>query len=132
MKNFFITSAILLGFGLVFMNFTTKDENKSAPAAKGSFEIPDDVQGIINNSCYDCHYSDSENEKGKKKLQFDKLASLKTYKLVGKLADISDVINEGDMPPKKAVKKYPELKLSDEDKATLGNWAKNTAEELSK
>ena len=114
------------------MNFTIQTEDNSNLGEKANFEIPEDIQGIIDNSCYGCHHTDSKNEKGKKKLDFDKLTDLKTYKLVGKLADISETVTEGDMPPEKAVKKYPELKLSDEDKAKLGNWAKTTAEELSK
>jgi cytochrome c553 len=132
MKIFLITSAILLGFGFIFLNFTTAEKNSQPAANKGGFEIPSNIQGIIDNSCYDCHHTESNNEKGKKKLDFDKLSGLKTYKLVGKLADISDVVVEDDMPPAKAIKKYPELKLSDEEKATLSNWAKKTAEELSK
>ncbi len=41
------------------------------------------------------------------------------------------MLNEGEMPPKKAVQKNPDLKLSDKDKTTLIEWANNTAEELS-
>ena len=132
MKKHFIALITVVAVGFFFMNFTFQTEENSNLDKKTNFEIPEDIQGIIDNSCYGCHHTDSKNEKGKKKLDFDKLTDLKTYKLVGKLADISDVVVEGDMPPEKAVKKYPELKLSDEDKATLSNWAKKTAEELSK
>ncbi len=132
MKKQFIALITIVAVGFFFMNFTIQTEENSSLGKKTNFEIPENIQGIIDNSCYGCHHTDSKNEKGKKKLDFDKLADLKTYKLVGKLADISETVVEGDMPPKKAVKKYPELKLSDEDKATLGDWAKSTAEELSK
>ncbi|RLD43058.1 MAG: hypothetical protein DRI89_05610 [Bacteroidetes bacterium] len=132
MKKQFIALITIVAVGFFFMNFTIQTEENSSLGKKTNFEIPENIQGIIDNSCYGCHHTDSKNEKGKKKLDFDKLADLKTYKLVGKLADISETVVEGDMPPEKAVKKYPELKLSDEDKATLGDWAKSTAEELSK
>jgi len=132
MKKQFIALITVVAVGFFFMNFTIQTEENSSLGKKTNFEIPENIQGIIDNSCYGCHHTDSKNEKGKKKLDFDKLADLKTYKLVGKLADISETVVEGDMPPEKAVKKYPELKLSDEDKATLGDWAKSTAEELSK
>lgn len=131
MKRFFITLS-LLAFGIIFMNFSLREKSISTPSTKGDFVIPTDIQEIIDNSCYGCHNADSKNEKGKKKLQFDNMEKLKTYKLVGKLADISDVVEEGDMPPAKVLKKYPEMKLSDEDKAKLMDWAKNSAEELSK
>lgn len=132
MKKQLITITMAITVGFFFLNFTISKTTNPLPGEKSGFEIPTDVQQIIDNSCFGCHNSDSKNEKGKKKLQFDKLADLKTYKLVGKLADISDVVSEGDMPPEKAVKKYPEIKLSDEDKATLVDWAKKSAEELSK
>jgi len=132
MKKHIITFVLVLTVGFFFLNFTAQKTINPPLGEKTNFEIPADVQTIIDNSCYGCHHTDSKNDKGKKKLDFDKLAKLKTHKLVGKLADISDVVVEGDMPPEKAVKKYPDLKLSDEDKATLSDWAKNTAEELSK
>ena len=132
MKKHIITFILVLTVGFFFLNFSIQKTTNSPFGEKAGFEIPEDIQGIIDNSCYGCHHTDSKNEKGKKKLDFDKLTDLKTYKLVGKLADISETVTEGDMPPEKAVKKYPELKLSDEDKTKLGNWANTTAEELSK
>jgi cytochrome c553 len=132
MKKHIITFIMVLTTGFFFMNFTMQKTSNPPSGEKTNFEIPADIQGIIDNSCYGCHHTESKNEKGKKKLDFDKMTDLKTYKLVGKLADISDVVTEGDMPPEKAVKKYPEMKLSDEDKSTLSNWAKNMADELSK
>jgi len=131
MKRFFITLFSLLTFGFIFMNFTIQDKHILMAAKGNDFVIPADVQEILDNSCYGCHNADSKNEKGKKKLQFDKMDKLKTYKLVGKLADISDVVNEGDMPPEKVLKKYPEMKLSDEGKARLIDWATKAAEDLS-
>ena len=132
MTKHIFTFIMVLTIGFFFLNFSMQKTINPPLGEKAAFEIPADIQGIIDNSCYGCHHSDSKNEKGKKKLNFDKLGKLKTYKLVGKLADISETVSEGDMPPEKAVKKYPELKLSDEDKATFSNWAKKTAEELSK
>lgn len=131
MKKQLITITIAITVGFFFLNFTTTKATNPVTDEKSGFEIPADVQQIIDNSCFGCHNSDSKNEKGKKKLQFDKMADLKTHKLVGALADISDVVSEGDMPPEKALQKYPEMKLSDEDKATLVEWANKTAEELS-
>ena len=117
--------------GLLFMNFSiernTKAENPSSPAA---IEIPDDVQAILDNSCYGCHNSDSKNLKGKKKLNFDKLNDLKTYKAIGKLSDVAESVTEDDMPPKKTLKKYPEMALTDDQKQTLIDWAKSAAEGL--
>jgi len=128
-KVFFILSAAI--FGLLFMNFSsvtnTVKENPSSPAA---IEIPTDVQAILDNSCYGCHNSDSKNLKGKKKLNFDKLSDLKTYKAIGKLTDVAESVTEGDMPPKKILKKHPDMKMTDTETETLVNWAKSTAKTL--
>lgn len=128
------TLTFIITLGLLFVNFTVLQNNKSGQEVKTEkvkYHVPEDVQQIIDKSCYDCHYSESDNEKGKKKLQFDKLGELKIYKQVGKLADIADVINEGDMPPEKVLKDYPEMKLTEEEKVKLVDWAENMAKQLS-
>ncbi len=116
---------------LLFMNFNSPlkevEDTSSAPAA---IEIPDNVQAILDNSCYGCHNSDSKNLKGKKKLDFDKLNDLKTYKAIGKLTDVAESVTENDMPPKKFLKKHPERALTDEQKEVLTSWANSTAKSL--
>lgn len=123
----------IIALGALFVNFTVLKNNirkEEVKIEKVSYHVPDDVQQILDKSCYDCHNSDSDNEKGKKKLQFDKLGELKTYKQVAKLTDIADVINEGDMPPKKVLKDYPEMKLTKEEKEKLVGWAQDMARQL--
>lgn len=129
-KQIIILSTIVVA-GFFFMNFTTQTNDNRSEVVEEGFVIPEDIQGIIDNSCYGCHHTDSKNEKGKKKLDFDKLTELKTYKLVGKLADMKEVVEEGEMPPEKAVQKYPDMKLSDEETSRFVEWANKTAEELS-
>lgn len=131
MKKVFFGIA-LLTMGLFFMNFTAPNNIISGDdPVTSSIEIPANIQTILDNSCYGCHNSESQNLKGRKKLSFDKLNDLKTYKAVGHLADIAEVVQEGDMPPAKTVKKYPDMKLSDEDKTVLIDWANETAKGLS-
>ncbi len=116
---------------LLFMNFNSplkKADDTSSTAA--AIEIPDNVQAILDNSCYGCHNSDSKNLKGKKKLDFDKLNDLKTYKAIGKLTDVAESVTENDMPPKKFLKKHPERALTDEQKEVLTSWANSTAKSL--
>lgn len=129
-KYFFVLFAAALGFGLI--SFTQQSgpvSNNSAPADE-TFKIPENVQGVIDKSCYGCHNSESQNEKGKKKLQFDELSTLPTYKLTAKLADIAEIINEGEMPPEKFLSKKPEAAPTAVEKKILVDWATNTAEKL--
>ena len=121
----------LLFAAVTFMSFSvTKQIVNDTYPGNEKFVMPDNVKAIIDNKCYDCHHSGSRNMKGKMKLKFDKLADLKTHKLVGKLDNIAEAVEEGDMPPKKAIKKYPELKLTQEEAKTLVDWANGIIKEV--
>ncbi len=132
MRKQYLVFFTALTIGFIFLNFTLQTKDNSSPEGNSNFEIPEDIQPIIEQSCFGCHNTESNNDKAKKKLLFDKLGELKTYKLVGKLADMADILKEGDMPPKKAIEKFPEIKLSGKDRKTLINWADKTAESLTK
>ena len=104
---------------------------KSLPDAhKSKLEIPANVNQVIQRACYGCHSMESKNLKGKKKLDFDKLTHLKTYKLVGKLQDIADVLKENKMPPKKFVARHPEKALTPKEKETLSVWVSAAMDKL--
>ncbi len=132
MKRLLITITVLSG-GFLFMNFTPNngsltDDDKKIVSSR--FSVPDNVKEIIFNHCYDCHWSHSKNIKGKGKLKFDAFDKYKKAKVIGKLQDIADEVEEGKMPPKKAVKKYPHLKLSKEDAKILIDWANSAMDEV--
>lgn len=130
MRKLFFT-ILIAGVGLLFFNFTLPSEEVTTTSSKdNNIEFPENVQIILDNSCYGCHNSDSENQKSRDKLSFDKLNSIKTYKVIGKLTDIAEVLDEGEMPPKKFLAKYPEHAISDDDKEVLKKWAKDTAASL--
>lgn len=131
MKKFlFLFIAAVLGFGLIsFTQLSIPVSNSELPG-DNNFEIPDNVQQVIDKSCFGCHNSESQSEKGKKKLQWDKLGDLKTYKLVGKLTDIADVVYGADMPPEKFLEKKPEATPTAVEKKILAEWAENTAKQL--
>lgn len=124
--------AITIVFALM-MSFTFSENNiKSTPNAGDKFEIPTDIQEIFDKSCFGCHNTDTQNEKGKKKLMIDKLANLSKAKLVGKLDGIAETVKENEMPPEKFLKKYPDNKLTEEEAQKLIDWANNSADELMK
>lgn len=119
--------------GFLFVNFTIEDKQKPQEESKSeavTYHVPDDVQQIIDKSCIGCHNSDSKNIKGKGKLKFDELPDMKLHKQVGKLANIAEVTEEGDMPPSKFLKNNPDRELTDEEKQKLVSWANEMAEKL--
>lgn len=122
-----------LAIGFLFVNFSLKNINAPQEEDKSetvTYQVPDDVQQILDKSCVGCHNSDSKNIKGKGKLKFDELGNLKLHKQVGKLADIAEVTEEGDMPPSKFLKNYPDKKLTEEEKEKIVAWANDMAKQL--
>jgi len=117
-----MTSAMLFGFNL----------NNSAIVAEEepTIEIPDNINAIFEKSCFGCHNSESRNTKAKEKFMVDKFTTLKKSKLASKLKKISEMMEDGEMPPEKFAAKYPDRVPSAEDAKTLIEWADNTASSL--
>ena len=130
MKNSLFLVILALAFGLISFTIQTKDSGFKSIASDDKFEIPENVQQVIDKSCYGCHNSESQSEKAMKKLQWDKLGELKTHKLIGKLADIADVTANSDMPPEKFLAKKPEATPTAIEKKILSEWAESTAKKL--
>ena len=126
MKNLFLVITIS-AISLTILSFTIKNNSKalSSNTDVTVYEVPADVQEIIDNSCYGCHNTDSKSTKSKMKLNFDDMSNLKQGKLVGKLHRIYNAVNDVDMPPKKFIDKYPDKELSASDTETLKSWANN-------
>ena len=131
MTNLFLGIAVTV-LSVSALSFTGSD-NETYPIysdANVSFEIPSDVQVIIDNSCYACHNNESRSEKSKDKLNFDQLPQMKISKQVGKLMKISKVVKKGKMPVEEFIEKYPDKALSKEDSERLSSWASTMAGEL--
>ncbi len=92
--------------------------------------IPDDINKIIEKSCFGCHNTDSQNEDAREDLDFKKLDGLKKVKKITTMREIAEVVEENEMPPKKFLEKYPDKKLTEEEKAKLVTWAKKASEAL--
>lgn len=98
--------------------------------SKSSKDLPNDINKIVEKSCYGCHNTDSKNEDGKEELDFDKLNDLRKVKKITTLREIAEVVEKGEMPPKKMLEKYPDKKLTNQEKAALISWAKKESEAL--
>jgi uncharacterized membrane protein len=93
-------------------------------------KMPDDVKAIIEKSCFGCHNTDSKNDKAKEKLDLKTLDSLTKNKMIATLKDISETIEENEMPPAKFLEKNPDKKLTDAEKKILMDWANSEAKAL--
>jgi len=131
-----ITLVAIAGFSFALLSNSNynKQESYANTSTTKNFTIPENIQVIIDNKCYDCHNNDARGKKSKMKLNFDKFTNGKysTGKIVGKLSKIKKVLSKDKMPPSKFVAKYPEQKLTASEKETLATWAKQQIKELSK
>jgi len=78
---------------------------------------------VIDAKCLGCHSPGGKSDKAKDKLMWEKLQKMDAADAVAKLDEIIEVLEEGEMPPKKMIEKYPSMKLSAEESATLTAWA---------
>jgi mono/diheme cytochrome c family protein len=106
--------------GLLFLQGTSEPvADNSAMAA----DLPAEVKTVVDQKCYGCHNANSKNEKGKAKLDWDALSKLKKSKQKATMGKISEVLEKGEMPPKKFLDNKPEAALSESDLATLVAWS---------
>ncbi len=115
---FFLTAALFLSYAFI------------SASSDSAAEMPDDVKVVVDKSCFGCHNTDSKNEDGKEALDFKKLDDLKRVKKITTLREIAEVVEEGDMPPKRFLENYPDKALSEEDVQVLSGWAKKEASAL--
>ena len=119
MKKLILIPFVAL-IGLLFL------QGQSAPATatdgKDPF-IPANVKAVVDQKCYGCHNVNSKNEKAKAKLDWDALGDLKKSKRSAALSKISEVLEQGKMPPEKFLANKPEAKLSESELATLKEWS---------
>jgi hypothetical protein len=94
--------------------------------------IPEDVQTIIDNKCWGCHNPESQSDKAKKKLLWNELPDLSKSKIVSKLKDVYDEVDENKMPPEQFLAKHPDKALTQEESVRLKEWAKTTVDEMMK
>jgi uncharacterized membrane protein len=126
MKTKNIFSLFLAAFLVISIIASGSDKpTKSNP-------MPDKVKAVIEKSCFGCHNTASKNEDAKEELDFKQFDSLSLIKKVGAYKKIGETIEEGEMPPKKFLAKFPEKKLTDEEKQLLMDWSKTEAEALVK
>jgi uncharacterized membrane protein len=125
-KRFFPISLLVFLFAAMF---ATATEN---PVKAKALDMPDDVKAVIEKSCFGCHNTDSKNDKAKDKLDLKTLGDLDKPKMIHALKEISEVVEENDMPPAKFLEKFPDKKLTDDEKKLLMNWADSQAKSLMK
>lgn len=131
MKKTISLGILIVGLVAILSAFSSKTGPVYVESDFSSSELlddkfPEDVTKVLKEHCNDCHVAASKNTKAKGKLNFDKWKDYSMMKKTGKLNDIIETVNEGKMPPKKYLDKYPDKKLSKDQIKLVTDWAQKT------
>jgi hypothetical protein len=144
---------LLLLFALVLIQFIQPARNQSGQAYPADFgrvyAVPDKVQGLLKNACYDCHSNNtrypwyarlqpgawwmaSHIRKGKAELNFNEFGDYAPRRQQSKLKSIGNSIEDGTMPPASYTLIHRSAGLSPADKKLVLDWISNSSDSLSK
>jgi hypothetical protein len=135
MKKLIISGFVLFATLLAIMAFTfpgikTIASTNNPPQEKVVPVFPENVDKILQTSCFDCHSETSSNTKALLKVNFSKWNDLTAAQKVGKMQDIIDILKKGDMPPEKYLAKYPDRAPGQEQKDIIIKWAGEESDKL--
>lgn len=145
---------VLLAAGIVFIAIQfiqpAKNINNqvSATDISKTIPVPDNVQTIFKNACYDCHsnntvypwYSNFQPmawfmaghiKEAKEKLNFSEFGSYSTRRQISKLDGIANSIKDDIMPLSSYKLMHKNARLSTNEKELLIKWAQQSQDILS-
>lgn len=123
---------------LTFLAFAAVFILAIAPAEKAvretstnlKIELPENIKEIVEAKCMGCHKPDSRNDKAKKKLQWVKVPELDQEGQKDFIAEMFEVLEDGEMPPKKALERRPEMKLTEDEVSAFMAWLEEEEKKL--
>ena len=126
-----IISAFVLA---IFIQMNTTENHTTTFRSNDieEYNFPKKVKAVIDKSCYGCHSEKGKSDDAKDAFRWDKLHEYDKAKFVSVMDNIIEVIEKGEMPPKKMVKRKPEIKPTEKEYKTLSKWADKEADKLMK
>ncbi|WP_347174601.1 hypothetical protein [Polaribacter uvawellassae] len=130
---------LLLVFTLGIISFTVKSNETETLLTisenvleqnQSGITFPKDVKAIIDAKCMNCHKPDARNEKARKKLQWAKVPKMNQKEQESFLKDLSLVLEDGEMPPERTIKRNPDMALTLEENRVLITWVEDEENRL--
>ena len=111
------------------------------------YNIPDQVQTVLKNACYDCHSNNTNYpwyaniqpvgwmlarhiKNGKAELNFNEFGSYSIRKQKNKLNSIANSLKDGTMPLSSYTLIHKNARLTKDENALIINWANNAMDSL--
>lgn len=151
MKRILKVTALIVVIVFIAIQFIRPGKNLGEEIPENQitakYKIPEDVQQILNVSCYDCHsntthypwYSNIQpfawwlNDhivEGKKELNFSTFLDYPVWRQYKKFKEIGKEIKEDEMPMTSYTIIHRDAVLSADQKLTIENWAANIRKEM--
>jgi hypothetical protein len=143
-------SVLVLLFIIIQFFRPARNTSEVIPANEitAAVAVPDDILGILKNSCYDCHsnntrypwyvniqpagwFMSSHIREGKRGLNFSEFATYSPRRQYRRLNDIIENVNDEEMPLPSYLLIHTDAKLSQGQKEKIVAWA-NASLELMK
>ena len=132
---------ILLVIALVLFAIQLVPVPRENPPVTAEIQAPDQVQSLLERSCYDCHSNHTvwpwysqvapvswlvyrDVKKARDELNFSLWDEYTDRRRDHKLEEIEEKVSEGEMPLKIYLPLHPDARLSDADRQTLIDWAR--------
>lgn len=150
MKFLKIIGLVLL-VAFVGIQFIPTNRNQADYILKSDFtevyEVPENINTILQTSCYDCHsnntiypwynkiqpftwYLNDHIKKGKEDLNFSEFGEYSSRRQRSKLRSISSQVEDGEMPLQSYTLVHWDAKLSDKEKEEFTAWMDSLATEV--
>ena len=138
---------------LVVIQFVQPARNQSVQASNSGIatiiNVPENVQAVLQNSCYDCHSNNtrypryatfqpgawwmaSHIDEGKGELNFDEFANYSKRRQLSKLKAMQGAIEDESMPLPSYTLIHRDAILSEKNKKLLKDWIDVSRDEISK
>jgi hypothetical protein len=149
--NLYKKAILLLLIAVVGIQFMPTTRNQSNEVYETDFTktfiVPNNVQNLLKNSCYDCHSNNTnypwynliqpvswflENhiKEGKKELNFNEFGAYSIRMQKSKLKSVINQIKENKMPLPTYALIHKDAKLSEADKELLIRWMNKLKDSL--
>jgi len=128
-------AVLIMGLALVAVSFQCNaltGQGSQDVKAGVTTEYPEAVKKVIDSKCLGCHSPEGRSDKAKEALNWTTLMGLEKSVQVSKLDKVIEVLEKGEMPPKKMIEMHPEAKISEDDSKILKDWAVATTDVLMK
>ena len=151
MKKILKTTGWILLFAFVIIQFFPPSKNKQEGPSPNhlatTFNIPSDVNTILEKACYDCHSNQSRYpwyfhiqpvgywlnhhiKEGKKGLNFSEYTNRRLRYQYHKMEEVIEQVKENEMPIASYTWTHKEARLTPEERTKLIDWAKSVMNTL--